>query len=53
MSVNLTRDRINAVAELLSQGLRVCEIQAHLRATKGEVASLIRHIRKELGEQAV
>lgn len=50
---SMNRDRVDAFAELLSEDLRLCEIQARMKLTKGEVSSTMRRIRLELGAQAV
>lgn len=53
MNAPMTRDRVDAFAELISQGLRMCEAQAALGMTKGEACATMRRIRNEMGSQAV
>lgn len=49
----ISRERVDAFAELISQGLRVFEVTARMGITKGQAASLMRLLRRELGWQAV
>ena len=48
----INQARIDAFAGLLADGLRMCEAQARLGMTKGEAASTMRAIKRELGWQA-
>ena len=49
----MPRCRVDAFAELLARGFRLCEAQKALGITKGQAASLMRLLCRELGEQAI